>query len=420
MAVFLPLRVRHNGFISGWTTRLDGPEEKALDLKFGEKEEALRVEVKQFLRDQLGEEDGPGGFGTRNEEDFEKALKFNQELSKRGWIAPAWPKEYGGLGASIYEQIVFNEEFGYKGAPDTGTRGFGVGMIGPTLIIHGSEEQKKKYLPKITSGEHIWCQGYSEPGSGSDLASLQTRAVRDGDEYVINGQKIWTSGGHRSNQMFCLVRTDPEAPKHRGISFLLIDDIKNVPGLTIRPLINMANRHHFNEVFFEDVRVPVENRIGEENRGWYVGMTLLDFERSGIGTTASQRRTLEELTQTLKDGDPLVRRKNRLKLADFVVANNVGKYLGYRIGHIQAKGGVPNYEASVVKIYQSELGQRLYNFGIGMLGMAGQLVPEESRAPLGGQLPEQYLQAVPSSIYSGTNEIQRNIIATRGLGLPRG
>jgi alkylation response protein AidB-like acyl-CoA dehydrogenase len=399
---------------------LDGPKEKALDLKFGEKEEALRAEVKQFLHDQLGAKDGPGAFGTRSEEDFEKALQFNKKLAERGWIAPAWPKEYGGLSASIYEQIVFNEEFGYRGAPDTGTRGFGVGMIGPTLIIHGSEEQKQRYLPKITSGEHIWCQGYSEPGSGSDLASLQTRAARDGDEYVINGQKIWTSGGHRANQMFCLVRTDPDAPKHRGISFLLIDDIKNTPGLTIRPLINMANRHHFNEVFFEDVRVPVENRIGEENRGWYVGMTLLDFERSGIGTTASQRRTLEELAQALKDGDDIVRKKNRLKLADFVVANNVGKYLGYRIGHMQTAGRVPNYEASVAKIYQSELGQKIYNFGVNMLGMAGQFMPEESRAPIAGELPEQYLQSVPSSIYSGTNEIQRNIIATRGLGLPRG
>ena len=393
-----------------------------MDLKFGAKEEALRLEVQSFLKSNLPKsaDTGGAGMGSRSDDDFNDAKEFNRKLGEKGWIAPAWPKEYGGLGASIYEQIVFNEEFGYHGAPDTGTRGFGVGMIGPTLIIHGNEEQKKRYLPKITSGEHIWCQGYSEPGSGSDLASLQTRAVRDGDEYVINGQKIWTSGGHRANQMFCLVRTDPEAPKHRGISFLLIDDIKNVQGLTIRPLVNMANRHHFNEVFFEDVRVPARNLIGEENRGWYVGMTLLDFERSGIGVTAGQRHTLEALATTLKQADPEKRKKNRLKLADFVVSNNVGKYLGYRIGHIQAKGGVPNYEASVVKIYQSELGQRIYNYGVNMLGLAGQLVPEEPRAPLNGDLPESYLASVPSTIYSGTNEIQRNIIATRGLGLPRG
>ncbi len=375
-----------------------------MELKFGQREEALRQEVRSFLTDNLKGQ-GEGEFNARSDEAFERAKVFNSELAKRGWIAPAWPKEYGGLGASIYEQMVFNEEFGYHGAPDTGTRGFGVGMIGPTLIIHGSEEQKKKYLPRITSGEDIWCQGYSEPGAGSDLASLQTRAIRDGDEFVINGQKIWTSGGHRANQMFTLVRTDPEAPKHRGISFLLIDDIKNTPGLTMRPLINMANRHHFNEVFFEDVRVPARN---------------LDFERSGIGTTASQKHTLENLVAAIKQLDPEKRAANRIKLAEHVVANNVARFLGYRIGYIQANQRVPNYEASVVKIFQSELGQRIYNFAVNMFGLSGQFVPEESRAPLGGQMPEQYLHAVPSSIYSGSNEIQRNIIATRGLGLPRG
>lgn len=393
-----------------------------MELRFGEKEEKLRLEVREFLLKNNGNNGEPpaSGFGGGNDDQFEFAKEFNKKLAQRGWIAPAWPKEYGGLGASIYEQMVFNEEFGYWGAPDTGTRGFGVGMIGPTLIIHGSEEQKKKYLPKITSGEHIWCQGYSEPGAGSDLASLQTRAVRDGDDFVINGQKIWTSGGHRANQMFCLVRTDPDAPKHRGISFLLIDDIKNTPGLTIRPLINMANRHHFNEVFFEDVRVPAANLVGEENRGWYVGMTLLDFERSGIGTTASQKRTLEELAKILRSGPADRRKQYRTRLADYVVANNVGRFLGYRIGYIQANGMVPNYEASVVKIFQSELGQRIYNFGVNMLGLSGQMMPEEPRAPLHGDLPEAHLMAVPSSIYSGSNEIQRNIIATRGLGLPRG
>ncbi len=392
-----------------------------MELRFGEKEEALRQQVRGFLKANIpGEEGTDGMFGGRTDEAFEEAKQFNAALAKNGWIAPAWPKQYGGLGASITEQMVFNEEFGYAGAPDTGTRGFGVGMIGPTLIIHGSDEQKSRYLPKITSGEHIWCQGYSEPSAGSDLASLQTRAIRDGDDFVINGQKIWTSGGHRANQMFCLVRTDPEAPKHRGISFLLIDDIKNTPGLTIRPLVNMANRHHFNEVFFEDVRVPARNLIGEENRGWYVGMTLLDFERSGIGTTASQKHTLERLVTSLREGPAGRREKYRAKLAEHVVANNVGRFLGYRIGDMQSRGMVPNYEASVIKIFQSELGQRIYNFGVNMLGLSGQMVPEESRAPLGGNLPEAYLGAVPSSIYSGTNEIQRNIIATRGLGLPRG
>jgi alkylation response protein AidB-like acyl-CoA dehydrogenase len=391
-----------------------------MDFHFGEREEQLRAEVREFLRQNLWTDKGDEARGANTDAEFERAHEFNRRLAERGWIAPAWPREYGGLGASIYEQMVFAEELGYAGAPDTNTRGFGVGMIGPTLIIHGSEEQKRRYLPKITSGEHIWCQGYSEPGAGSDLASLQTRAVRDGDDYVINGQKIWTSGGHRANQMFMLARTDPDAPKHRGISFFLIDNIKSTPGLTIRPLINMANRHHFNEVFFEDVRVPAANLVGEENRGWYVGMTLLDFERSGIGTTASQRRTLEKLAGCLREADGAKREVARINLADLAVANQVGRFLGYRIGYIQSQGKVPNYESSVIKVYQSELGQRIYNFGVNLLGLAGQMMPEEPRAPLDGDIPEAHLWAVPSTIYSGTSEIQRNVIATRGLGLPRG
>ncbi|MFQ5381398.1 MAG: acyl-CoA dehydrogenase family protein [Dehalococcoidia bacterium] len=392
-----------------------------MELRFGEKEEALRKDVRSFLAEQLKNRPSEGSsLGTRSDEEFEFAQNFNAELAKRGWIAPAWPKEYGGLAANIAEQMVFNEEFGYHGAPDTGTRGFGVGMIGPTLIIHGSDEQKARYLTKITSGEHIWCQGYSEPGAGSDLASLQTRAVRDGDEYVVNGQKIWTSGGHRANQMFCLVRTDPDAPKHRGISFLLIDDITNTPGLTIRPLINMANRHHFNEVFLEDVRVPATNLVGEENRGWYVAMTLLDFERSGVGATAGQRRTLERLADALRQAPAAKREANRAKMAELVVGNNVARLLGLRVASMQSKGLVPNYEASVIKIFQSELGQRMYNFGLNMLGLSGQLIPEEPSAPLSGDIPENYIMSVPSTIYSGSNEIQRNVIATRGLGLPRG
>ncbi len=389
-----------------------------MDLKFGEREEALRQQVRSFLLEHLPARDASKDART-DDEAFEAAKKFNAELGRRGWIAPAWPKEYGGLGATIYEQMVFNEEFGYYGAPDTGTRGFGVGMIGPTLIIHGNDEQKAEHLPRINSGEAIWCQGYSEPGAGSDLASLQTRAVRDGDDYVVNGQKIWTSGGHRANWMFLLARTDPDAPKHRGISFLLLD-IKNTPGVQVRPLINMHNRHHFNEVFFEDVRIPRRNLVGEENRGWYVGMTLLDFERSGIGTTAAHRHTLERLAGWLQDQSAAKRDKYRAGLANLVIENNVAKYLGYRIGDMQSKGQHPNYEASVIKIFQSELGQRIYRFGVNMLGLPGQLLPEEPRALFEGEMPESYMSSVPSTIYSGSNEIQRNIIATRGLGLPRG
>jgi alkylation response protein AidB-like acyl-CoA dehydrogenase len=389
-----------------------------MDFRFGEREEGLRNEVRRFLQEQLGGPATGQKLGPESEEQYEFARAFNSELGRRGWLAAAWPAAYGGRDASIYEQMVVNEELGYFGAPDTGTRSFGVGMIGPTLIVHGNEEQKRQYLPRITSGEHIWCQGYSEPGAGSDLASLQTRAERDGDEYVINGQKIWTSGGHGANQMFCLVRTDPEAPKHRGITFLLIDDIQQQPGLTIRPLVNMASHHHFNEVFFENVRVPVRNRLGEENRGWYVGMTLLEFERSGIAGTASQRRTLQQLTAHLS-ANPGRRAQYRVRLADLAVANQVGRCICYRIGYAQQNGIPVTYEASLAKVYQSELAQRIANFAVSVLGVDGLLLPGQPRAPLGGMMPEMYMNVVPGTIYSGSNEIQRNIIAQRGLGLPR-
>ena len=391
-----------------------------VDFHDNNEEAAFRTEVKSFIQNEFQPRRNKMREEARSAQPFDRPptqREWEKELADRGWIAPAWPKQYGGAGLSVMQQFIFNEEMAEARAPRPG--GIAIGMAGPTIITIGTEDQQEEHLPPILSGDAIWCQGYSEPGSGSDLASLQTRAVRDGDDYIINGQKIWTSGGHRANQMFCLVRTDPDAPKHRGISFLLIDDIKNTPGLSVRPLINMAGRHHFNEVFFEDVRVPAKNRIGEENRGWYVGMTLLDFERSGIGTTAGQRKTLEGMTEELQNGPADERDRYRLGLSDLVISNNVAKYLGYRIGHIQATGNVPNYEASVIKIFQSELGQKIYNYGIKMFGLSGQLIPEEPTAPWSGDMPEQYLLAVPSTIYSGTNEIQRNIIATRGLGLPR-
>ncbi|MCH8901950.1 MAG: acyl-CoA dehydrogenase family protein [Chloroflexi bacterium] len=394
-----------------------------MDFRFSEAEERLRSEVRQFLQEHMPELDpidrvGSIGGLVVSENAFEKAMVFNKKLAERGWIAPGWPKEYGGLDASIYEQMVFNEEFGYVGPPDTGTRVLGVGLLGPTLIVHGTDEQKREHLSGITSAEVIWCQGFSEPGAGSDLASLQTRAVRDGDDYIISGQKSWTSEAHHADWMFLLARTDPDVPKHKGISFFLLD--MKTPGITVQPMIHMANRHHFNDVFFDNVRVPKEALVGEENRGWYVGMTLLDFERSGIIGFASQRRTLETMLDHLRSSPQRVRDKYRLGLAELMIDNHVGRCLSYRIGDMQAKGQTPSHEGSAMKVFQSDLLQRMANFGVKMLGLAGQLLPEEPKAPYDGEMPESYMTAVPATIYAGSNEIQRNIIATRGLGLPRG
>jgi len=348
----------------------------------------------------------------------EAATQWHAALNQHGWVAPQWPKEYGGAGLTAMEQFVLNQELARAGAPHVG--GSGVGLLGPTLIVHGTAEQKTRYLPPILAGETTWAQGYSEPGSGSDLASLQTRAVRDGDELVINGQKIWTSGAHTADAIFALVRTDPEAPKHRGISFVLIDDI-HTPGITVRPLIDLGNNHYFNEVFFEDVRIPATNLVGELNRGWYVGMTLLDFERSNIGGAVGARRSLNHLLATVK-ADPLLRdrlkdRAIREELAQRYIETEVMYQFSLRIISMQNRGELPNDEASMSKLYASELTQRIAATAMRVLGTTGNLL--DAGRPT-NTIPRHYLGAVPATIRGGTSEVQRNVIATRGLGLPRG
>ncbi len=344
--------------------------------------------------------------------------EWREKLSKKGWVAPAWPKEYGGASLSVMEQFIMNEEFAEARAMNVG--GMGTSMIGPTIIIHGNEEQKKEHLGAILRGEVQWCQGYSEPGSGSDLASLQTRAVRDGDDFVINGQKIWTSGAHSADWMFMLARTDPDAPKHRGITYFLMD--MKSPGVTVRPLINMANGHMFNEVFFEDVRVPARNVLGEVNRGWYIGTTTLDFERSSIGNAVGQRQTLEYYMKFWKDSrgtaaTASASSKARDEFADRWIEAATAKMLSYRVITIQAEGRVPNHEASIAKLFNTELSQRIARSAMKMIGTSAQLMGSD--APMKGRAPSSYVQTVSSTIAGGTSEVQRNIVATRGLGLPR-
>jgi alkylation response protein AidB-like acyl-CoA dehydrogenase len=395
---------------------------------------AFRQEVRQFIESKLPERYQRSADGAQSEFGWqadrksdeagaqEAAAAWAAALAEKGWVAPHWPKEYGGAGLSPMEQFIYNMEMATAGA--TGVGGSGVSMLGPTLIVHGTDEQKQQHLSGILSGEVAWAQGYSEPGSGSDLASLQTRAIRDGDDYVINGQKIWTSGAHNADWLFALVRTDPEAPKHRGISFLMMD-IKT-PGITVRPLINMGWEHGFNETFFEDVRVPVSARVGEENRGWYVGMTLLDFERSNITGAVTARRSIQRLVNaaTVTDAD-----KSRLKeygsirheIADRFIETDVMFNFSFRIISMQDRGLIPNYEASTSKLFNSELVQRLSNTGVKTFGMYGNLWDQDSpHAPLQAQFTHSYVGSVSATIAAGTSEIQRNIIATRGLGLPRG
>ena len=278
------------------------------------------------------------------------------------------------------QQFIFNEEMAEARAPRPG--GIAIGMAGPTLITIGTEEQQAEHLPPILSGEAIWCQGYSEPGSGSDLASLQTRAVKDGDDWVVNGQKIWTSGAHRADWMILLARTDPDAPKHKGITYFMLD--MHSPGVEVRPLVNMTNTHEFNEVFFEDVRIPSRHILGEVNRGWYGAVTTLDFERSSIGSAVGMRQGVEAIIDVAKEYRGSGRSSlgeneaTRNALADRYIEAQTAMMISYRIVSMQSQGMIPNHEASMAKLYAMELNQRIQGTAMKVLGLYGQL---------GGEIP---------------------------------
>lgn len=401
-----------------------------MDWKDTAEQSAFRRQVREVIGRSLPEryremaaKGGPGErqweFDRKSDEPGarEAAVAWHGALHEHRWVAPHWPREYGGGGLTPMEQFILNQEIARAGAPGVG--GSGVAMLGPTIILHGSDEQKSKYLPPILGGEVTWAQGYSEPGAGSDLASLQTRARRDGDDLVLDGQKIWTSGAHTADALFALVRTDPTAPKHRGISFVLIEDI-HAPGITVRPLVDLGGRHYFNEVFLEDVRVPAGNIVGEENRGWYVGMTLLDFERSNIAGAIAARRTIERLISTIRTNPDLRKRVNgsaaRTEIAQRYIETEVMYQFSLRVISVHNRGQVPNHEASVSKLFASELSQRLAQTSMQATGMLGELMD----ADRGGEFGHYYLGMVPATIRGGTSEVQRNVIATRGLGLPRG
>lgn len=386
-----------------------------MDFEFSRELEGFRGE----LRDFVGAELPPNWTGVE-EDDVETAQGIRRKIASRGWLTMAWPTEYGGQEAPHFKQMVFNEEMAYNRVPAADNS---ITMLAPILMLEGTEEQKQEFLPRIARAEMRWAQGYSEPGSGSDLASLQTRAVEDGDDFVINGTKIWTSGAHHADWIFMMARTDPDAPKHRGISFFLAD--MTSPGLTIRPIVNMAGIHGFNQLFFDDVRVPKRYLVGEYNRGWYVGARLLDFERSGIQRSAGGRRILEELVQFAKeanrDGQSLAARPEiRNQLADMAIEVEVSRMISYRIGHLQSTGEAFNKEASIGKAFGSEMQQRLYRVGMDLLGLYGMLYKGSKWSPLESRIQRGYLSSFSSTIAAGTSEIQRNVIAGRGLGLPRG
>ncbi len=394
-----------------------------------------RKEVRDFLEKEYPSELRPGGarggggggasaegegmFRSRGANQAPPMQRWRSTLAERGWVAPAWPKEYGGPSLDTKRQFIMNEEFAEFGAMNVG--GFGVMMFGPTLIVHGTDDQKKEHLPGILDGSVQWCQGWSEPNAGSDVASVQTRAIRDGDDYVINGQKIWTTGAQFADMMYMLARTDPDAPKHRGISYFMLD--MHAPGVTVRPLVTMTGSAIFNEVFFENVRVPARNRLGEENRGWYIGTTTLAFERSSIGSAVGIRKGLESIIRFAKERPELNvgahKHATQMALADRWIESLVARMMSYRVVSMQQAGLIPNHEASMCKLFTSEMGQRIAALGMKMAGLYGMVIGGHPAYSAAGRYGVGYVAAVSSTIAGGTSEIQRNIMAQRGLGLPR-
>jgi alkylation response protein AidB-like acyl-CoA dehydrogenase len=393
-----------------------------MDFNYTAEDEAFRAELRAWLkkncqyatpmREPLADE---------SEGDWEARIRWHRKLNEGGWVAINWPKEYGGRGASILQNIIYHEELERAGTAQPFT-GFGIPLLGPTLIHCGTGEQKRRFLPRILAAEEIWCQGYSEPNAGSDLAGLQTRAIEDGDDFVVNGSKIWTSAANHADWIFLLVRTAPDAPKHKGISYLLVD--MTAPGVTVRPLVQMTGARGFNQVFFEDVRAPRHNLVGQKNQGWQVALTTLMFERSsghdrGIAKQVSE---LVELAKRVPRNGSVAWEVSgvRQKVAQFRLEAEAIKYTSYRQLTRQLKGLPPGPEGSMLKLCSTELALRIAMFAMELLGPYSQLESEASFAIDGGRWSQRMLAARGPTIYAGSNQIQHNIIGERVLGLPKG
>ena len=387
---------------------------------------SFREEVRDWLEDNcpptIRQPAGPGegtGGGRRATYPNPEAKLWLDRMAEKGWTAPTWPKEYGGGGLTKEQAGILGEEMRRIRARPAHT-GMGLSMIGPALLEFGSEEQKHEHLPKILRGDIWWCQGYSEPGSGSDLASLQTRAVDDGDDFIVNGSKIWTSGANFADWMFCLVRTDPDAPKHEGISFILFD--MESPGVSVKPIRLISGASPFCQTFLDDVRVPKRNLVGERGKGWTVGKRLLQYERTSIGGGGGggggnpmadlARRYVEQ------DGGQIADPALRKRLVEHRITDRAFGLTVRRNGEELRSGGAPTFLSSMFKLYGTEQNKARYNLMLDMMG--SQMLGWEGDGFDGRELSatREWLRSLANSIEGGTSEIQLNIIAKRILGLP--
>ncbi|MBB5271609.1 acyl-CoA dehydrogenase family protein [Quisquiliibacterium transsilvanicum] len=391
-----------------------------MDLNYSAEDLAFRDEVRGWLDANI-----PADLREKvlNYEELgkEDLLRWHGILARKGWVAPAWPVEHGGTGWNAVQRYIFEEECAAAGAPPIVA--FGMTMCGPVLIRFGSDEQKKRHLPGIYNGEVFWCQGYSEPGSGSDLASLKTRAERQGDHYIVNGQKIWTTLGHFGDWIFCLVRTDPNAKKQEGISFLLID--MNAPGITVRPLILLDEGHEVNEVFFENVKVPAENLVYEENKGWTVAKYLLGHERLNTGRIGGSKRELAKLkamaAKAMRNGRPLAEDTRFAdRLARVEIELMALEVTNLRFLDEMMRTGNIGPEVAMLKIKGTEIQQALTELTMqaaGPMAQAFKPVDYDGFDAFTASLAARYFNYRKTSIYAGSNEIQRNIYSKAVLGL---
>ncbi|MDY6935514.1 MAG: acyl-CoA dehydrogenase family protein [Spirochaetota bacterium] len=397
-----------------------------MDFRFTKEEEEFRQEVRDWLKKEIPKrwhELHPvstmcTAMWQETEESWPISREFQRKLGSKGWLAPSYPKQYGGSEMSHMKRLILAEELSYNNAPVGVETEIAVNWVGPDILLFGTEEQKEKYVKGVALGEKIICLGYSEPNAGSDLASIQTKAEEDGDEYVINGSKIWTSYAHHADYCWLVARTDPNAPKkYQGVSMFIID--MKTPGITVRPLVNIVNFHSFNEVFFDNVRATKDCLVGEKNKGFYELMIALDYERSSVGTAASLQRILEGLIRYAKemgrDKDPIIRQK----LGEFAIEVEVSRMMCYRIAWMFSKGLHPNYESSMSMIFMSDLARRVADLGRDIQGLYAQLALDSKWTIDNASIERLILGSLSIGVGGGTNEIQRNIIAQRGLGLPR-
>lgn len=396
-----------------------------MDFAFSEEEQQFRDELRHWLSDNL-----PKGWGKtvfEPEDEDQRAqfrLDWERKLYAGGWSGIEWPVEYGGRGATLVEQAIFAEEMALASAPE-GINVIGRNLTATTLLHHGTEAQRRRYLPKILAAEEVWCQGFSEPNAGSDLASIRCRADLSGDEFIINGQKVWTSYAQYSNWCILLVRTDSTLPKHQGISFILVD--MKSPGISIRPLKQISGESEFNETFFDDVRVPKENLVGELNGGWQIAMTTLAYERGPEDALARQIRFKQELDCLLETlaaipqgdakriDDPVVRQK----VAKSIIELEIMRLNCLRRFSKALKGEPRGADASMMKLYWSHVAQEMYEMALDVLGPYSPLTKGDPLSPADGMFQLSYLHSRAFTIYSGSSEIMRNIIGERVLGLPR-